>query len=195
MLLEDDDEARFADTQLQDIKDIVVGVGGLSEILSDVRSAFMECIPSMQETAYKTSEYFRSGQLAVAQNSFSALLEGCQWLVDTLVHVRSAGVPAAHSCFSDEKWRKVEKEFSLLIRQILLCFQRKEYPLLADLLEYDFANAMDVWLELICRKNSEESEQSELGSITATDAEQANNHDASRAYESAQEVQDSLGGR
>lgn len=194
MLLEDDDEIRFAATPIREIKEVIVMVGGLDELLEDVKVAFQECIPSLQETALKTSEYFRAGQAAQAQNSFSALLEGCQWLVDTLVHVRRASLERKNSCFTAAPWESVEKDFSLSLRQILLSFQRRDHALLADLLEYELTTILDSWLAVM---NISVEEPAAVAAVQEVQppAETAINHESTRPYEAGEEVQDSLGGR
>ena len=107
MLLEDDDEVRFAATSIKEITDLSVSVGRLSELLNDVHHAFLECIPSLHETAVRASDFFRAGDLSSAQNVFSALLEGCQWLIDTLVQTRRAGVRTAEPLFSGGEWAAI----------------------------------------------------------------------------------------
>lgn len=149
MLLEEDDEDRFGTTPVKDIKTLVVSIGSLDELVDDVHDAFLECIPSLQETSLRASEFFRSGDVKRAQNIFSALLEGCQWLVDTLVHTRRASVRYSSGLFTEDRWHEVEKEFSLNIRQVLVAFEKRDYALLADILEYDVTATLDGWLPLL----------------------------------------------
>lgn len=188
MLLDEEDEKRFAETPLSDVRELSVSLSHLSDLLRDVQSAFKECIPSLQETILKCSEYFRLGEHEKAQNLFSATLEGCQWLVDTIHHVRKATSHASGEIFPVAKWTAVEKEFTQSLRQILLSFQSRDYALLADVLEYELTTILDSWLALI-----DESEAVGVGEVEIGEAapQLQDTHDADIiSYDSSESLQE-----
>lgn len=208
MTLEEEDEIRFAETTLQEIKEFSVKTGPLSELIGDVAQAFSECIPSVQDTAVHTAECFRSADHKKAHASFAAVLEGCQWLVDTLVYARQASLKEASpfsACFVDDRWGAAEKSFSRMLRQIMVAFEKKDFVLLADLLEYELTTILEEWSGLI-QQSSQEAHFESKESLTAAgqvsskgerNSEENGGLNRDPAETSAEDriMQDSLGGR
>lgn len=195
LLLEEDDENRFAQTSLAEIRELSVSVSSLAEIVEDVHRAFLDCIPSLQETALRASEFFRGGNFAKAQNIFAALLEGCQWLVDTLAHTRRASVRYSSKVFSDERWHEVEKEFSKNIRQILVAFEKRDYALMADILEYEITEILESWLSLLSESSIfSKNENSEAETALENGSELCQiDEEALTRSEQSERLQDPLG--
>lgn len=205
MLLDEGDEVRFAETPIEDIKEVLISVGQLNELLADVKEALLECIPSLQETSLKCSEYFRQGEFERAQNSFSALLEGAQWLVDTTSQVKKAIEGSGGAGLELEAWRNSEKDLSKSLRQILLSFQNRDYALLSDILEYELTTVLDSWLSLLKDQVVEVSQElsQELASEThdvreddlAPQSEPQVSEESPVVYEANEPVQNSMGRR
>ena len=185
MLLEEDDEVRFADTPVKEIRELSISIGPLTELVNDVQNAFNECIPSLQETALRAADFYREGELQKAQNVFSALLEGCQWLVETLVHTRRASIRHATGDFVNSRWAEAEKEFSKTVRQVLVAFEKRDYNLMADLLEYELTNLLDSWLNLLKESSSKTSSVVEMADENSMEAQVINDR--------GDELQNSLG--
>lgn len=192
MLLEEDDEVRFAETPLAEIKEASISVSALDDLLNDVRQAFQECIPSLQDTILKCSEYFRIGEQVKAQNSFSAMLEGCQWLVDTIFHVRKATEERENRAFSKENWHQAEKDFSKTLRQVLIHFQSRDYALVSDILEYELTTILDTWLALV--QNSEAQGVADVQIERDANSEVNLGEDTLITYDRKKPLQDSVGG-
>lgn len=104
-------------------------------------------IPHLKEAAIAAATYFRSNDFRRAQQKFSEALDGCRWLTDTLVFLRKNMESWSEDQIHAESWQQTEKIYGEAIKEILDAYQKSDYVLLADLLEYDLSNCLDKWLE------------------------------------------------
>jgi hypothetical protein len=153
VILDDGDETRLGGMISGEILDLEVRSNQPSYLIADAIKSTLVLIPDLEKSCVVTSEKFRGTEMGVAQKSFNECLEGCQWLVDTLLHVRGAAsgtkVPISHP----ERWYEAEKLIARVIREISEAYSRKDFVLVADLLEYELTGALLVWREAIELEN------------------------------------------
>ena len=130
-------------------------------------------------------------------NVFSAVLEGCQWIIDTLVHARQASTRSEQNYFAEEDWAQAEKDFSQMIRQVLVAYESRDYILVADLLEYELTTCLDRWNNLI---NGVSALQPDPSAESTSENTQVENEDQAfvepgRVDAAGLRVQSPMGGR
>ncbi len=149
ILLDEGDEERYGDSRREEIRDLAVRSNKPSALIVDAIRSTCVFIPELDKSCLSTAELFRGPDLAAAQKRFKETLEGCQWLVDTLMHVRGAasgiGQPIAHP----ERWYEAEKILTKAIAELTEAYANRDYTLVADLLEYEVTGALNIWRDAI----------------------------------------------
>lgn len=147
--LDDGDEAKFANSKREEIRKLAVRSNKPQALIADAIQSACVFVPELEKSCLATAELFRGSDLALAQKRFHETLEGCQWLVDTLMHVRGAasniGEPIAHA----ERWYEAEKILMKAISELSEAYANRDYVLVADLLEYEVTGAMSIWRDAI----------------------------------------------
>ncbi len=149
VLLNDGDETRLGEMQSGEILDLEIRSNQPSSLISDAIRSTLVLIPDLEKSCVSTAERFRGTDMGAAQKSFHECLEGCQWLVDTLIHVRGAASGTGVPISQPERWFEAEKLIARVIREISEAYTLKDYVLVADLLEYELTGVLSVWREAI----------------------------------------------
>ena len=149
MVLNEDDEIRFAASTHDEIKDLSISSNRPEDLIRGAMDSTIAFIPDLEKACLKCAELLRGSDIKAAQHSFNELLEGCQWMVDTLMHVRGAasgiGNPIAHA----ERWLEAERLIGKVVIDLNEAFTRGDSVLVADLLEYEATGALAVWNEAL----------------------------------------------
>lgn len=149
VLLGEGDEIKFAENKREEIRDLAVRTNKPAALIADAIHSACVFLPDLEKSCLATAELFRGSDLVLAQKRFHETLEGCQWLVDTLMHVRGAasgiGEPIAHP----ERWYEAEKILTKVIRELSEAYSQPDYTLVADLLEYEVTGSLNIWRDAI----------------------------------------------
>ncbi|RYZ66658.1 MAG: hypothetical protein EOP05_18805 [Proteobacteria bacterium] len=92
-----------------------------------------------------TSELMRAGDKAGASKKFDETIAGCQWLVETLVHIRSAAAGIGAPIKNVEQWTASEKMITKTIVDVSDAYTKSDVVLVSDLLEYELTAAFGSW--------------------------------------------------
>jgi hypothetical protein len=149
MILDEGDETKFAESPRQEIQDIAIRSNKPADLINDALASAHAFLPELEDSCLKTAEMFRGSNLQESQNSFNTCLEGCQWLVDTLMHVRGAASGVGQPIHQPERWFEAEKVIARVIREMSEAYSKKDFVLVADLLEYELTGALIVWKEAL----------------------------------------------
>jgi len=149
VLLDDGDETRLGGMHCGEILDLEVRSNQPATLIVDAIRSTLVLIPDLEESCVATAEKFRGTDIGIAQKSFHECLEGCQWLVDTLIHVRGAASGTRAPISHPERWYEAEKLIARVIREISEAYSHKDYVLVSDLLEYELTGVLTVWRDAI----------------------------------------------
>src|SRR5690606_12310409 len=129
--------------------DLLVRSNRPGDLIQEALDSALIFIPELERSCLSTAEVYRGSDLALAQRGFNETLEGCQWLFDTLMHLRGAasgvGAPIAHP----ERWFEAEKMIARVVKDVSEAYVAADYVLVADLLEYELTGSIAVWREVL----------------------------------------------
>jgi hypothetical protein len=145
ILLSEEDETRLATNSSSEIRDLSVRSNKPADLIVDALNSAYVFVPDLEASCLKTAEMFRSSDLNSAQKLFHECLEGCQWMVDTLMHVRGAASGIQRPISQPERWFEAEKVIGRAIRELSEAYSANDFVLVADLLEYELTGALVVW--------------------------------------------------
>ncbi len=148
MSLSEEQEHVYKSNSVDNISEIIVkssthealfldSLDSLCIILSEVEQEFVEC-----------ADFFRLMDLQRAQKIFDGTIQKSQLALDLNRYFAQASeqyLTPEFSGFSSAQWDTLQKRFLELSYQIYDAFQKKDYILLSDLLEYEFSNLLQAW--------------------------------------------------
>ena len=150
MSLEEEDEGRFANTNIKEIHQIEVEVGDLKEIVSGLMHNLFIWMPYIKEVAEDSSETIRLGKMDLAERSFGELLDAIQDLIRSLTELHNTRSLLPEFSFVNEIIT-YEQKLSEVLKQLVPAFEKSDYVLVADIIEYDLSNVFDQltdWIKL-----------------------------------------------
>lgn len=145
MLLKDDDESKFAGSRLEEISDLAIASENPHSLVGEALQSAREYLPRVREACVRTADAFRGQDQHEAQVKFAEAAEGCQWFVDTIHSIRGACDGISVPLADRGAWQKAEVNLARVVNEVLVAYQKKDFVLIADLLEYELHNVLDEW--------------------------------------------------
>lgn len=148
-LLQEDDETRFANNPRSMIQQLSIRCDRPEHLIGQALRSALSFIPLLTQASTETARLFREGEVHRASENLNEALEGCQWFVETVHHARGAASGVGNSVSGPERWLEAEKFFSKVLRELTETFDRKDYVMTADVLEYELKGALEMWLPVL----------------------------------------------
>uniref|UniRef100_A0A831UJF9 Uncharacterized protein n=1 Tax=Geobacter metallireducens TaxID=28232 RepID=A0A831UJF9_GEOME len=121
------------------------GAALIREVLADGRTHAVE----MQRHALETAAAFRSGGERRALGHYIDFLNGFDSLVQALDYVgRALGIDFASTSLGDKSITRFAADLNILLAETMKAQERKDWVLLADLLEYELAPHLESWQQV-----------------------------------------------
>jgi hypothetical protein len=149
ILLSEDDEVKFASHPRETIQEISIASNRPGDLISQALASADVFVPELDKACLRTAEKLRGADLPAAQASFRETIEGCQWFVDTLMHVRGAASGIEKPISNPALWFEAEKMITQVIREVSEAYGNEDYVLVADLLEYELTGTLAVWKNVL----------------------------------------------
>lgn len=122
------------------------GAALIREVLADGKSHAVE----MQRHALETAAAFRSGGERRALGHYIDFLNGFDSLVQALDYVgRALGIDYASTPLGGTTITRFVEDLNALLSESMKAQERKDWVLLADLLEYELAPHLESWQQVL----------------------------------------------
>jgi hypothetical protein len=139
------DELRFAEVQLSEVESLEYLTERSEDLAGIVIRAWVEALPEMMLKTEALAARMRAQGLSGLLKSISELVQNCETLVDSVmalrVRMKAAGTPIRSSLV------ELEKVSKKTVLEATTALQSKDFVLLADVLEYDLNNMLQMYLE------------------------------------------------
>ncbi len=145
LLLQEEDETRFANDPRSAIRVLSIRCDRPEHLIGQALKSALSFIPLLTHATTETAKLFREGEVHKASEQFNEALQGCQWFVETVHHARGAASGMGTAVTSAERWHEAEKLLFKVVRELTETFDRKDYVLTADVLEYELTAALEMW--------------------------------------------------
>ncbi len=149
IVLSEDDETEFAMSSLDAIETLTVQTHKPLELMRDALKSAAELLPQLETAALTTAELLRAGDVARSAREFEGMIGGCQWLVDTLMHVRGASMGMGQTLVEPQAWSTSEQLIGRVVIDVTAAYEKSDSILVADLLEYEMTAALASWKSTI----------------------------------------------
>lgn len=147
MTLSEQDEKRLHGASVNEIKELVVRYQNLDALLDSLLNGWIDEVPRLIAQADELSRSSRSLELEHKLTPLVRFVDSCQFLVDSLNSFRT--IIQVEALSGGDKWSDLERNFQSAVAELLTAFERKDYALVADVLEYDVADALQNWFDLL----------------------------------------------
>lgn len=152
--LSETDEFRFAATSVNDIEEIEVQLSKTDSVFINSVSALRDFLLVLKKRTLTAAEHYREHAITPEQHVFSEIVQLTQLLADSLLAIK----PRFISLAIDEKkqqdiWATVEAHFMQSVSELAAAYEKQDFVLVSDVLEYELQNSIDKWLEVVSIDN------------------------------------------
>ncbi len=163
LTLTEEDEKKFSQFKLGEVDFIEVESETPTALLTAVLANWVETLPGMIRKSDQLAQAIRLKGVENQMKDFVDLVDSCQFLVESLISLRSLckDLPFVTS----PKWKDNELVTAKAIAEALNVFERKDFVLLADIMEYDLGHCLQSWLDALLelKQNVHETAPHTLG--------------------------------
>lgn len=154
--LTENDEKRFANLSIREIEILEISYQTPEGLLTGLLDGWITKLPEMTKANDVLSEAIKFRGLDGHFKDLVDLIDNAQLLVDSLLTIDSlfSKFPTVMS----NEWKQNEVTTAEAVGQTLAAFQKKDFNLVADILEYDLGHSIQVWFELISKLHCEVQE-------------------------------------
>jgi hypothetical protein len=145
LTLTEDDEKRFSEFQLSEVEFLEVESETPKTLLAEVLNNWVETLPGMIIKSDSLASNIRLKGIENQMRDFVDLVDTCQFLVESLISLRTLcqDIPFV----SGAQWKTHEDLTARAIAEALNVFEKKDFVLLADIMEYDLGHCLQSWLD------------------------------------------------
>jgi uncharacterized protein YukE len=153
----DQDEEKLLDNLgINEVDELRVRLGSMSEIVSQSLASIIASIQSIQMRAIQFAREFRQAG-SVDQEKVKYLLINCRQMIDGLEEVFRSHASKKFTIKHHSLWLESEKELTNILHIILQGLNQSQATFMSDLLEYDLVHALDCWEETLEKELLENS--------------------------------------
>ncbi len=149
LVLKEEDEKKFAESKLGEINELMVQTNAPKILIAQALESALDYLPKAQAACLDCADLYRTGKVAEAQQFFQDVVEGCFWLLDTVVHMRGAHENLAVKNSVSADWLMLEKKFVADLKELLTSSEKQDLILIADLLEYEMSNNLQAMIPIL----------------------------------------------
>lgn len=146
-------ESDYYSLPLEDIHRLDILSEEPSRLFQETLEGTKKFITELQETAYQAGSAYRGKDIKKAAQLFEKLLNTSDWLVEVLVNVEARLPDLGYKVHKidevNELWRLAENEFSGVLSKIMSSFKSRDFIGLAGILELEFTNALESWVDYL----------------------------------------------
>ncbi|MCB0391170.1 MAG: hypothetical protein KDD58_07760 [Bdellovibrionales bacterium] len=147
--ISEEDEKFLADKTVEDIKTLELLIRDQKELIEATLRTMYQWIPKLKDRSLQLSQKFKSENKNDSQEDFIELIDGCQWLSESLFLMKSNLFRYVNSDSFEKRWNKTEQLFGVTAKEVLNAFEKEDSVLISDILEYDLCGSLDQWQDLL----------------------------------------------
>lgn len=138
------DEARFATVTLDQVETLEYLTENSRDLVVTVMRGWIEALPELILKTEHLSQRMRAQGLSGLYKSIHDLVQNCEFLVDSILSLKEL-MGDQHLVGNPVDWLKAEGQSQKTVAEALRALENKDFVLLADVLEYDLSNVLQMW--------------------------------------------------
>lgn len=140
------DEAKFGTVSLDQVETLEYLTENSRDLMSAVLRGWLEALPELIQRTENLSQRMRAQGLSGLLKSIHDLVQNCEFLIDSVMSLKEL-MGDQYQVTSPVNWMKAEGESKKTVLEALRALENKDFVLLADVLEYDLNNVLQMWFE------------------------------------------------
>lgn len=148
MRILEDDEIQMGKCLTNEISQLAIVMSPTNSVVDGTLEAILDYLPRLQKGAESVSDQLRGVKEGFSYTVFLQVVEGSRWIVESLM--RAGRVLPLHEWTDVQaKWKFAEKRLEEVVKDLLQAFEKRDFVLLADLLEYELTTIIQDWIGVI----------------------------------------------
>lgn len=140
------DEKRFGSVSLSEVETLEYMTENSDDLVLDVLRAWIDSLPELMEKTEQLSKRMRSQGFSGLLKPIHDLVSNCEYLIDSVMSLKIL-MGDRYLVASPVDWVKAEQQSKTTVTEALGALENKDFVLLADVLEYDLNNVLQMWKE------------------------------------------------
>lgn len=146
MEIKESDELRFGSVPLTDVETLEYMTENSNDLVLDVLRAWIDSLPELMEKTEGLAKRMRAQGFSGLLKPIHELVSNCEYLIDSVMSLKVL-VGDRYLVASPVNWVKAEQQSKTTVTEALGALENKDFVLLADVLEYDLNNVLQMWKE------------------------------------------------
>lgn len=146
LALSENEEAKFSEVTLEQVETLEYVSENSRDITGQVLRGWIEALPELMTQTEKLAQRMRTQGFSGLLKSIHDLVQNCEFLIDSTVALKET-MGDQFLSGSPVNWSKAEAESKKTVLEALRALENKDFILLADVLEYDLNNVLQMWCE------------------------------------------------
>lgn len=151
MYLSEEDESRMAETTVAEIQSLEVRTRTPQDLIRESLDSLTQLLPWVRDSSLRLADELRLKKFLSLESDLKNVLEATTWVTDALNLLKPTIVRLSGDDEFEQHWRNLEDGYGKVVREMLIAFEKLDWILLGDILEYDLSSCMNDWLELLGR--------------------------------------------
>ncbi len=141
--VEEEDEVVFSGWDLSQVQTLEYLSAGVSHLVEDVVRTWITALPEFVQQIEKLAGELRFEASKKSRATVLDMIENCEFLVDSLIPIKSLmGDSVAAGLAS---MVQAEEETRKALSEAIIALEKKDFVLLADIIEYELTTALQSW--------------------------------------------------
>jgi hypothetical protein len=142
--ISENDESKFAEVTLDQVETLEYLTENSHDLVGIVLRGWIDALPELQEKTEKLSQRMRTLGLSGLFKPIHDLVQNCEFLIDSVVTMKAMMGPQFIGGLPID-WAPAEQASKKTVTEALRALENKDFVLLADVLEYDLNNVLQMW--------------------------------------------------
>jgi hypothetical protein len=169
--LDESEEKKFSSVTLEEVETLEYLTENSRDITAIVLRSWVEALPELIENTEILSKKLRVQGLNGSLKSICDLVENCEYLIDSTLTMKKA-LSDLFFGVHPLNWDQTELLSKRVVREAMQALEKKDHLLLAEVLEYDLNNVLQLWLdhmkELEIALHGEHTNELDIGQSTGS---------------------------
>lgn len=147
VLLSEDEEQKYSCTPISEITSLDIKASTPQSLLEGSLQGCRDYLERLAGAFEKTADLFRGEHLHKAHDFYGQCIDGADWFVQLVTHYKVVYQSLRGPVSID--WLQAEVQLMEVLNEVLGAYEKKDYILLADLLEYEVTTVINTWRALL----------------------------------------------
>ncbi len=145
--IQEHEEEKFSKVHLHEVITLEYLAENSHDITKLVVKGWLEALPELIQKTEKLSLRVRTQGFQGALRDIHELVKNCEFLVESVLAIKETMGDQFFAAGLVHGWSKAELESKRTVLNTLKAFETKDFVLLAEVLEYDLNNVLQMWFD------------------------------------------------